>query len=83
MESFSEIIGAWETGTQFAEDVGVPYVTAAAWRQRNSIPSERWEVVVESAAKRGYPGITLELLARIAKTTGDAKRQDPAMQEAS
>lgn len=71
MNSFSEVVGAWETVAIFADDVGVPYVTAAAWRQRNSIPAQRWSAVVKAAQKRGIEGVTLEILAAFAAAPRD------------
>ena len=73
MKSFSDVIAVWETVTEFAQDMGVQYVTAHSWKQRNSLPSEHWAMVVKKAVKRGHPEITLELLAYIAKKNAAAK----------
>lgn len=67
MNSFSEVIGQWETTADFAKDIGVQYVSAAAMKRRNSIPSAYWEQTVEAAKRRGIKGVTLQLLARLAR----------------
>lgn len=72
MRTFADVINRWETVAEFATDLCIPYQTAAAWRQRNSIPSPRWGAVVEAAARRGFFEITVELLASISAAT----RQD-------
>lgn len=65
MDTFAEIIGLWPSTAEFAKDVNATAVTARAWKNRNSIPGERWLAVVNAANRRGY-SITLEQLASIA-----------------
>lgn len=66
MDSFAAIIDLWPSNQAFGEDVGVPKGTVAVWKHRNSVPAERWRLMVDAAVRRGIPGVTLERLADIA-----------------
>ena len=59
----ADLINLWPSLTLFAEDLGVPYVTAKAMRRRQSIPAGYWSRVVECAVSRNIEGVTLEALA--------------------
>lgn len=76
MESFADIIEQWPSAVAFGEDLGVKDVTARSWKWRG-IPAEYWSDVVAAARHRGIPGITYELLARLAA----ARRRDRAQAE--
>lgn len=65
MDTFSDIIMRWPSLREFAEDLGVPYVTAQVMKHRDSIAAEHWAAVVDGAKSRKIAGVTLELLARI------------------
>lgn len=52
----------WPKTTDLADDLGVPYTTAAAWRQRESIPA-KYDLDLIAAAKRRGHKLTLEQLA--------------------
>jgi hypothetical protein len=69
VENFSQLIGLWPKPflSNFAADIGVPYVTANMMRQRNSIAARYWASIVEAAEKRGIEGVTIELLAELAR----------------
>ncbi len=43
----------WPTMAELAADLGVPYSTVAAWKQRGRIPAERDADLVRAAAARG------------------------------
>jgi len=58
-----DVINKWDSLSEFAEDLGVPYGTAKAMRRRGSIPPEYWLVVVKKATDRALVGVTLEVLA--------------------
>jgi hypothetical protein len=66
METFSEVI-ALITRPALASDLGKDYGTVRKWDERNSIPPEEWEDVIESARRRKVKGINLKLFAKIAK----------------
>ena len=71
---FTDLIEKWpaEAGKSalatFSDDLGVPYPTAGAWKQRKSIPAEQWPALIEAARKRGLD-LTLELLHEWRATT--------------
>lgn len=66
MDTFSSIIDRWPSLQDYADDIGVQYVTAQLMRHRNSIASNHWKAVVGGAEKRRIEGVTLEALAEIA-----------------
>ncbi len=57
------IFSIWPTISDLAEDAKVPYPTAAAWKQRGSIPAKHDLALVEAASRRGAV-LTLEMLAK-------------------
>lgn len=64
--SHASLINGWPSLSVFADDIGVPYVTAKAMRRRSSIPSAYWLRAVEAAKARGVSNVTLEALAAYA-----------------
>ena len=52
----------WPKISELAEDLGVPYSTAAAWYQRGSFPAKRDLDLIAAARKRGGV-LTLEQIA--------------------
>lgn len=65
MTTFSDIIALWPTVADFAKETGIPYPSAAAMKQRNSIGSRYWSKVVEAAKARGLD-VTPDRLMEIA-----------------
>jgi hypothetical protein len=65
MQSVSDIFAAWPSDAEFGRDIGVPYPTVSAWKQRGSIPAAYWWHIVRAAAGRGHPEVTANLLARL------------------
>ena len=57
------IFSIWPTLSDLASDLGKPYPTVSAWKQRGSIPARYDLDLVQAAAKRGHT-ITFEQLAR-------------------
>ena len=52
--TFDDLIAAW--GIQrLADDLGVNYSTANAMKQRNSVPSKWWPVLLARGRSRGVP----------------------------
>ena len=78
--SFTDVIDLGDTIADFADDSGVPFPTAASWRQRDRIPAHKWTVVVAAAKKRGFPGVTPEALSRLAASR---QRRAPERRAAS
>lgn len=63
---YADIINSWDDLGDFAADIGVDRKHAYGMFARDSIPPLYWPNVVKGASKRGYAGITLELLAKLA-----------------
>lgn len=64
MRTHADIIDRWPSIREYADDIGVPYVTAQVMRYRTNIHVRHWDAVVDAAAARGWSDITHELLAR-------------------
>lgn len=60
---FEPIIRRWESVTAFAADVGCSEPVARQWIRSDSIPGGWYAPVVRAGIKRGFPEVTLELLA--------------------
>ena len=58
-----DIISCWPSLSEFAADIGVQYTTARAIRRRGAIPARYWPAVINHAVRRGFKGITYEILA--------------------
>jgi len=65
MQNVTDIFAAWPSDAEFGRDIGVPYPTISAWKQRASIPAAYWWHIVRAAVRRGHPEITADLLARL------------------
>lgn len=65
IKSFRDVIELWPSIGEFAEDIGVKYVTGQLMKHRDSIDADHWVAVVEAAKRRGFKGVTYEALARI------------------
>jgi hypothetical protein len=65
MKTISDILEAWPNREAFAADLGAKYATVSSWVLRKSIPADRWVEIVEHAARRGIPGVTFDVLARL------------------
>lgn len=72
METFADIIGLWPSAETLGEDIGVCGVTVRAWRNRNSIPSNRWADVIAAAKARGFDSVTPDEMTKIAAATRTA-----------
>ncbi len=66
METFAQVIEKLGGAAAFAVAIGIPYSHARTMKARSSIPSDRWEKVVEAARVAGVDDINYELLARLA-----------------
>lgn len=72
MQNVVEIFSLWPSDAELARDLGVPYPTISAWKQRGSIPSPYWWHITRAAKARGLSGVTTDLLARLhARKTND------------
>jgi hypothetical protein len=89
MQNVADIFAAWPSDAEFGRDIGIPYPTVSAWKQRASIPAAYWWHIVRAAAQRGHPEITADLLARLharrasnGRPSGFAEEEHPTMVEA-
>lgn len=64
----------WPTIAELADDLGVPYSTAAAWHQRGSFPAKRDLDLIAAAKKRGAK-LTLEQIAQARRQRTHEARQ--------
>ena len=71
---FGAIIDLWPTLTEFALDVGEEREAVKGWHIRESIPGHAFKAVVAAAERRGYPGVTLQVLADAAAASKAARR---------
>jgi hypothetical protein len=74
MKTFTDVINLWPSLGEFAEDIGVNYVTAQVMKHRDSINSRHWLNVVKAAEARGFEQVTVELLASL-KTPGNRPKR--------
>jgi len=79
--TYASIITRWNSFKDFADDIGIDRKHAHAMFARDSIPPYHWLNVVKAASKRGYEGITYELLARLASKTTLRVRRPPAQRK--
>ena len=64
MKTISDIIDLWGKTADFADAVGVKYMTAHQWATRNRIPPEHWPTLIKAAKAKGLP-LTAEILAEM------------------
>lgn len=65
MKSIDRILSLWPSIADLGRDLGVPYPTVAAWKQRDSIPVAYWRALIDAARSRGLREITSELLVEL------------------
>jgi len=72
MQNISELCALWPSDAELARDLGVPYPTVAAWKQRGSIPAAYWRQLVRAARARQLTQVTADLLVNLhaRKVTG-------------
>ena len=62
MNRVDDIIGLWPSMAELGRDLGLPYPTVAAWKQRGSIPVAYWRELVGAAQRRGFREVNADLL---------------------
>lgn len=67
MKTFRDIIKLWPTLGDFAEDMGLKYVTAQVMYHRDSVHPRHWTRLVSAARRAGHCDVTYERLAIIAE----------------
>ena len=66
MNSFALVILMWPSTAELAADIGRPVGTVRQWKNRNCIPAKNWKEIVTAAQRRGFDGISYDLLSRLA-----------------
>jgi len=72
MENAAEIINLWDSPKDLAIDIGTTALNVRAMRRLDSIPNKYWSVLVLKAGRRGFKGVTLDVLAGLS----DKKRKE-------
>lgn len=62
MNRVDDIIALWPSMADLGRDLGLPYPTVAAWKQRGSIPVAYWRDLVGAARQRGFRDVDAEML---------------------
>ena len=62
MKGIDRILRLWPSIADLGRDLGVPYPTVAAWKQRGSIPVAYWRALIDAARRPGGRAITSALL---------------------
>lgn len=65
MKGIDQILALWPSLAEVGRDLGVPYSTVAAWKQRGSIPVAYWRALTEAARVRGLREVTSGLLVEL------------------
>jgi hypothetical protein len=76
IETFADLIDEWGIA-QLAEDIGLKYPSANAMKQRNSIPSRYWPVLLEKGRVPLTQAALYQVQAR-SEAIRKAKRQSEA-----
>lgn len=71
MKSIEAILALWPSMAELGRDLGVPYATVAAWKQRGSIPVAHWRGLTDAARSRGLRDVTSELLVELHDPQGE------------
>ncbi|MGI9489064.1 MAG: carph-isopro domain-containing protein [Geminicoccaceae bacterium] len=72
MNSYREILSLWRRPSELAEDIGAKANTVSKWGQRDFIPPEWWNDVESAAKRRGFDGVTVRAMAKMAKARAAA-----------
>jgi hypothetical protein len=62
MNCFAAILDLWPSGADLARDIGVETYLPRMWRHRGVIPPRYWPVIVDCARRRGFDGVSVEIL---------------------
>ena len=62
MKRISELFAVWPSDADLGRDIGIPYPTVSAWKQRGSIPAAYWRDIIRAARRRGHVEVTADLL---------------------
>ena len=81
MKRMTDVFSAWPSDADLGRDIGMPYSTVSAWKQRGSIPATYWRDIIRAARRRGRPEITADLLVELHARAPEAERSGLAEEE--
>lgn len=70
MQTYVDIIDGFGGTAALARALNLPLGTVAAWKSRNSIPSDHWAEIVDAADILDVEGISFEVFAKIKRGRG-------------
>lgn len=62
MQTIADVFALWPTDADIGRDIGMPYSTVAAWKQRGSIPVAYWRDLIRAAQRRHLRQVTADVL---------------------
>lgn len=65
MNSFRDIIAAWPSRQDMADDLGQPIAAINMWHHRDSIPPPYWYMMVAAAKERKIRRVTTDNIVRM------------------
>jgi hypothetical protein len=65
MQNVAELFSLWPSDADLVRDLGLPYQTVVAWKQRGSIPVAYWYNLIRAAHRRGLSQVTSECLVEL------------------
>lgn len=66
MQTFADVIKAFGGPTRFSRALDLPISTALSMKARSRIQPAYWQRIVEAAETNDIPGVTLDVLERLA-----------------
>ena len=73
MKTLKQVFKIWPSLPELARDLGIPYVNVFRWKERNSIPADKWLDVIAAAKRRGK-SLDLETLYRVNMVRPSARK---------
>jgi hypothetical protein len=77
LKTHKDIMALWPTITAFGRDIGVSPDSAGQMAKRNNIAPDHWFTVIAAAKRRGFTGITLELLLCLRQARKQSREKKP------
>lgn len=74
VRTFRDVIGLWPSPDALAGEIGARVETVRKWRQRDRIPPEWWEPVIQAAQGKGQQ-ITADEIAGMAARKAAQRRE--------
>lgn len=65
IDTVAALMGLWPSDADFARDIGIKPSHGQTIKLRGSLPVDYWPATIAAAARRGFGGVTAELLMRL------------------